>query len=476
MGECQTAWLDIWAWGSEFPSVQRKEDLSEMTASPQVQPNIRAGEGLSHLPPEFWLLAIVCGTAAGLGGAGLMLLLHAVQHAAWHYTSGDFLSAVERTSAAHRWLVIIGAGIFVAVGRKVLQRSGGGHGGELAASIWLHEARIPFWSTVAWAVFSILTVALGVALGREGAPKQLGAAIASRLGVWRRLTTGHLRLLVACGAGAGMAAVYNVPLGGALFACEVLLGDISLPLVVPALLVSLTATCVSWLALPNVSTYMTPSYSISTGLVLGAVPIGVLCGLAVIFYIRLLAWSDALKVSGWVSWLAPVFVFTGLAAGAIWFPQILGNGKDVVQLGFDDKMSVPLLVALLFLRPAATASCLAAGSPGGLFTPTITVGALLGLLIAHAAKISVDGVDAGAWAILGASAFLGASSKGPLSALVFSAELTGHFDGLVIPMMLAIALAVLTCQIFEKRSIYSARIHEQARRESGRSKTCINHG
>jgi CIC family chloride channel protein len=444
--------------------MQHKEDLNDTlavmaTARTQVQPNIRAGEGLSQLPLDFWLLAIVSGVGAGLGGACLMLLLHGIQHLAWNYSAGDFLQAVERASPGRRWLVIVSIGVVVAGGRKLLRRAGGGHGGEVAASIWLHRARIPFWPAVAHAIFSIVTVALGSALGREGAPKSLGAAIASQLGRWRKLAPDQLRLMVACGAGGGVAAVYNVPLGGAVFACEVLLGDISLPLVVPALLVTLTATCVSWLALPNLSTYSTSTHSISFALVLGALAVGALAGAAAIIYIRLIAWADGLKISGWLSWVGPIVVFAALAVGATWFPQILGNGKDVVQLAFSGSLPAVLLFPLLLLRPLASASCLAIGSPGGLFTPTITVGALLGALIARVAGIWLGGVDASAWAILGAAAFLGACNKGPLSALLFAAELTGHLDGLVIPMMLAIALAVLTCQLFEKRSIYSARIH-----------------
>ena len=457
--------------------MQDKEDLTEapvtVSARPrQLQPNIRAGEGLSQLPLDFWLLAVVTGIGAGLGGAALTLLLHAVQHLAWNYTTGDFLSAAERAPLAHRWLVVASIGIIVAIGRNLLRRSGGGHGGEVAASIWLHGAKIPFWPTLGNAVLSIVTVALGSALGREGAPKQIGAAIASRLGTWRNFSPGHLRLLVACGAGAGVAAVYNVPLGGALFACEVLLGGISLPAVVPALLVSFTATCVSWIALPNQSTYAALPHPVTAALVLGAAIIGVFGGAAGVLYIRLVAWADALKTSGWLSWVVPIVVFTALATAANWYPAILGNGKDVVQLTFVDKLSFSLVISLLLLRPLASASCLASGSPGGLFTPTITIGALLGGGVSHLAQFAIGGIDTGAWAILGGAVFLAASSKGPISALLFSVELIGHFDGMIIPLMLAIALGVLTCQLFEKRSIYSARIHEQTIGTSKTSSVC----
>lgn len=465
---CSPNSLDKGGDWSETSSVDSREPLTETAgmASPpiQLQPNIRAGIGLSQLSAEFWLLVVVAGIGAGLGGAGLMLLLRATEHAAWHYASGTFLSAVEKASLAHRWLVVVGAGVFVAVGRKLLRRSTGGHSGELSAVIWLEGARMPFWPSIARAVFSIVTVALGSALGREGAPKQVGAAIAAQLGAWRKLSPAHLRVLVASGAGAGMAAVYNVPLGGAAFESEILLGGISLPVVLPAILASLTATCVSWIALPNQSTYHVPAHAISLSLMLGALVIGLLAGLAAVIYIRMIAWADVLKPSGWPAWFAPVAVFMALAAGASLFPGLLGNGKDVVQLAFLNQISFPVLCALLFLRPLASVLCLGVGSPGGLFTPTFTVGALLGGLIGQLAGYSAHGIDVGAWAILGASAFLGASSKGPVSALILSVELIGHFEGLIIPLMLAISLAVLVCHFFEKRSIYTARIHEQASR------------
>jgi len=107
-------------------------------------------------------------------------------------------------------------------------------------------------------VESIVIVALGASLGREAAPQQTGAALASALSVRAKLPEWQRRLLVACGAGAGMAAVYNVPLGGALFTLEVLMGTVTLPLVLPALATTLTATAVAWIAIPHVPTYAIP--------------------------------------------------------------------------------------------------------------------------------------------------------------------------------------------------------------------------
>ena len=130
--------------------------------------------------------------------------------------------------------------------------------GDVSEALWLRGARLPLLASIAKGVESIVIVALGASLGREAAPQQIGAAWASTLSDWAKLPGWQRRLLVACGAGSGMAAVYNVPFGGALFALEVLLGTLTLPLVLPALATSLTATAVAWVALPHVPTYVAP--------------------------------------------------------------------------------------------------------------------------------------------------------------------------------------------------------------------------
>ena len=204
------------------------------------------------------MLVVIVGLGAGLGGAALMELLRAVQHLAWSYHSGDFLDAVKRTSSTRRVLVLLVGGVVAGGGAVLLSHR---NPGEVSEAIWLRGARVPFWASIARGVHSIVIVALGASLGREAAPQQAGAAVASALSDWAKLPDWQRRLLVACGAGAGMAAVYNVPLGGALFALEVLLGTLTLPLVLPALATSLIATGVAWIALPARPTYTIPTLS-----------------------------------------------------------------------------------------------------------------------------------------------------------------------------------------------------------------------
>ena len=150
------------------------------------------------------------GVAAGVGGAALIELLRAVQHLAWSYETGHFLEGAERSSDARRVLVLAGGGVIAGVGAIGLARLGGG---DVPEALWLRAGRLPLLGSFARAVESIVIVGLGASLGREAAPQQVGAAVASWLSDWAHLPVWQRRLLVASGAGAGMAAVYNVPAG-----------------------------------------------------------------------------------------------------------------------------------------------------------------------------------------------------------------------------------------------------------------------
>jgi CIC family chloride channel protein len=420
-----------------------------------AQPNV-PGRGITaSYGLRFWLLVVAIGVGAGLGGALLMLLLHAVQHLAWDYSSGDFLSATERASAATRVAVLAVGGLIAGVCAIALA---GRAPGEVSESIWLRGARLPLIGSIARGVESIVIVALGASLGREAAPQLVGAGLASTLSQRVGLPDWQRRLLVACGAGAGMAAVYDVPLGGALFALEVLLGTLTLPLVLPALATSLIATAVAWVALPHGSTYTVPQFSVHASQVVWALLVGPLSGLAAVAYIRLIATAHKLRPGGWMRMLAPVAVFTALGALAIQYPQLLGNGKNVVQLVMLAQIGAGVLAVLVVLKPLLTAACLGSGAPGGLFTPTLAFGVLLGGLLGKAWSELWPGAPLGSYAVIGGAAVLGAAMQGPLAAVVLLLELTHHADGLMVPILLAVVGATVVSRLLGAQSIYSARL------------------
>ena len=320
---------------------------------------------------------------------------------------------------------------------------------------------MPALRTLVSAVLSVLIVGLGVSLGREGAPKQAGAVFANFFCDEARLSDEQRRLLVACGAGAGMGAAYGVPLGGALFALEVMRGRLALRYVLPALFASMIATGVSWFALPDAPTYVIPAFVSSASIILWAVAAGPIAGLASVRYVRMVTWADRHRPKGWRRLTAPIIVIGALGIASIWFPQILGNGKDILQLAFTGQVAPLLMLVLLVLKPAATILCMRSGAPGGMFTPSLTAGALLGGVLGFVGSHFWPGVPPGLFALLGAGAVMGATTQDPISAVVLMLELTGRDRSFILPLLLVVRIATVVARSVEPRSIYDARLTDE---------------
>jgi H+/Cl- antiporter ClcA len=410
---------------------------------------------------KFWCAVSLTGLGAGVGAALLTRLLEAVQRLTWHGTGTDLLASAELASPSRHVLALLGAGLLTGIGQLALVHLTSANGIDITEAIWFRAGRLPALRTLASALLSILIVGMGASLGREGAPKQTGAVIANALSDQGHLSESERKLLVACGAGAGMAAAYGVPLGGALFALEVLRGVLALRLVLPALVASLIATAVSWIALPDVPTYVIPAYPSSVSSVVWALVAGPIAGLASVGYVRMVAWADRNKPHGWRRLVAPPLVLALLGVASIPFPQLLGNGKDVAQLAFVGRVGPALLLALVFLKPAATLACIGSGSPGGLFTPSLALGALLGGVLGYAWSWVWPGVPPGLFAVLGAGAVLAATTQGPVSAVVLMMELTDRDRSFIVPLLLSVATATLVSRTVEPRSIYDARLTDE---------------
>ena len=410
---------------------------------------------------RFWLAVVLTGIGTGIGAAALTRLLEVVQHFAWNGSATNILDAAEHAGAWRHILVLLGAGLLTGAGQLILKQLSSGNGIDTTAAIWFHAGRMPAWRTLGSAVLSVLIVGMGVSLGREGAPKQAGAVFANFFSDKERLSDEQRRLLVACGAGAGMGAAYGVPLGGALFALEVMRGRLALRYVLPAIFAAVIATAVSWLALPDAPTYIIPTYSGSASIVVWAMLVGPIAGAVSVGYVRIVSWADRNRPKGWHRLAAPLLGLGLLGMASIWFPQVLGNGRDISQLAFMNEVPPMLLLTLLLLKPAATVLCMRSGAPGGLFTPSLTVGALLGAVLGHAWSWLWPGVPPGLFAVLGAGAVLAATTQGPISTVVLMMELTGRYRSFILPMLLVVGIATLVARTIEPRSIYDARLTDE---------------
>jgi len=175
----------------------------------------------------------------------------------------------------------------------------------------------------------------------------------------------------------------------------------------------------------------------------------------------LIAFADHHKPGGWMRFYAPGAALGLLGLVSISFPQLLGNGKDLAQLTFAGEVATAPLLMLLALKPIATALCLGSGAPGGLFTPSLTIGALLGAALGYAWSLLWPGPQMGLFAVIGAASTLAATTQGPISAVVLMMELTGQGRSFVTPLLLAVVIATLISRNIEPRSIYDARLTDE---------------
>jgi len=400
-------------------------------------------EHRARLSWQLLLAALLTGVTAGLAGTAFTWLLHAVQHLAFGHPEDTFLLGVERAGPSRRVLALAIGGMLCGVGWWLLRRRTTPHDISVTGAL-AGPARLPFGATATDAGLQLLAVGTGASLGREGAPRQVGAALASVLADRLALDHQQRRVLLAAGAGAGLAAVYNVPLSGAAFALELLLGTVAPAALVPALLASAVATVVAWPFLGNHPTYSVTSPPFSLPVLVAAALLGPVLGVLGEAFQALTTRARTRAPTGWPVLVTVPVGFAALGALAIRYPQLLGNGKGMAQLALAGALSVSLAATLALLKPVATAGCLRTGAIGGLLTPSFATGAALGLLAGHAWSLLWPGGPLTGYAMLGAGALLATTQRAPVTALLLTVEFTAAGPAILPALLVAVASAHYT--------------------------------
>ncbi|WP_175153062.1 chloride channel protein [Paraburkholderia ultramafica] len=400
-------------------------------------------------------VTLLTGIGAGLGGMLLALLLHGIQHVAYGYSvthaisAESFLQGVTGAAPGRRVLVLAICGLVAGLGWWALYRFGRPLV-SIREAVKSDDPQMPLASTTAHALLQIVTVALGSPLGREVAPREISSALAGWLSRRAGLSVAQSRIMVACGAGAGLAAVYNVPLGGAVFVLEVLLGTFGWPALVPAIVTSSIAALVAQAGLGNEHQYLVPSMTLSASLVVWSVVCGPLFGAAAWGFTELMKRSRAAAPKDWRLPVLSLLNFAIIGVLAMHFPQLPGNGKGPAGLAFDGGLTIGLAAMLLVLKIVITASSLRAGAEGGLLTPGLANGALLAIVLGGVWSLFWPGASSGAFAVVGATAFLAASMQMPITAVVLVFEFTRVSQDFLIPVLLAVGGALLAFQACTK--------------------------
>lgn len=407
-----------------------------------------------------WILRLVVVTAlvgigAGIGGGLVYLALHSIQHLAFGYSEGTFIDGLLKAPPVNRVVALAVAGVLGGVGWWALRRWGRLKPKHAIVSVEsaVGGRRMPWFVTIANAGLQIVIVGLGASIGREVAPRELGALAADWLSEKAGVNARERRILVACGAGAGLAAVYNVPFGGAVFAVEILLAEISFATVLPALASSAIATLVARLVVPANPLYPIEQFPLSPSVVVWAVLAGPVIGFAAIGFVRLIQFAQGIRPKSWGILIVMPLVFTAVGIVSLWLPAILGNGRSLGQLALTASMPVLLILVMTVVKVFATAGTIGSGAAGGTLTPSLAIGAGLGLAVGAAWNLVWPGAPVAVFALIGAAAFLAVTMRAPLTALLLVMEFTNQGPEMFAPVMLCVAGAVAVGYLFERRRI-----------------------
>jgi chloride channel protein, CIC family len=421
----------------------------------------------------FFLLIGAVGVVGGLLGMATEGLIQAIQAVLWG-SPGDLGVAVAPHVA--RWVVIAApsvggalVGLIIWLGRQPV----GGEGmATLIEAVALSGGKIPRRPVLINALASIATVGSGGSLGREGPMIRLGAMISSWLGQRLGLPAHRVKILVGCGAAAGLAATYNIPFGGALFAMEVILGNFALEIFGPIVASSVIATVIARSVVGNAPLYEAHGYTLTSGWELlpyaGLGVVGALASLAFMFGVdagrKLFA-----RVTVVPGPLRPVLGMALLGALGLYVPLVLGRGYGTINLALTEKLHlwpgtglpheavILLLLGLAAAKLLATSLTAGSGGSGGLFTPSLCCGALVGAAYGdwvHWLWPHLASSHYGAYAAVGMAAVMAGTSHAPISAILILFEFTQNYD-LILPVMLAAIVASLLAKRLRRYSIYT---------------------
>ena len=377
---------------------------------------------------RWWGACIATGLAAGCAGLGFTALLH----------------AVRQLPASSPVLFLAAAGALVGLTGQLLRHQRG-------ERLWgprLLPAHRPTGvvQNVLDGALQTVSVGFGISIGREGAPRQVGSAVAERLARALGLSTEQTRTLVACGAGAGLSAAYTVPASGALFTLEILLVSVAVRHVVPAVLTSLVASGVTYVGDGGHAVYDVTAGHVGLALYALTLLVGGLAGMLGLGFRYLTQRARRRSVSGWprLPVLSALFCLAAQLHGSTGL--LLGNGQLLAQDAFDGAAALGVLVALVLAKPLLTAACLSLHGSGGAITPALATGAALGALVASGARgLGVDAALVPA-ALVGAAAVLAVTQKAPFTGAVLVLELTRTGTLMTLPVVVGVSAAMLTAR------------------------------
>lgn len=405
------------------------------------------------------VVAALIGIGAGFGDIGFILLVK-------FFNSIFFTGGSDILAFMHEYYIIIIpalGGFLVGLITYFGARDGKGYGvAEVMSSIAFAGGHMPIKPVMIKSLASTICIGSGGSAGLQGPSVHIGSAIGSFIGQVLRVPGKRFKALVACGAAGGIAATFNAPIGGALFAMEVILGEVRVRHISLVIISAVMAAQVSRLFLGNEPAFAVPSYPLySTFELLFYAVLGIAAGVVAVAYIRtMFGYEDLFKNYLHVpQYLRPVI--GGLLVGLIgyFYPQVLGIGYESIEEVLTGKMILSLMVVLVLVKILTTSITLGSGGLGGVFAPALFMGAMLGGASGMIFNYAAPGVavNPAAYALVGMGAVFAGSAQAPMTAIIMLFEMSGDYQ-IILPLMVSCVISAIVARTLKRESIYTMAI------------------
>ncbi|MBW2313119.1 MAG: chloride channel protein [Deltaproteobacteria bacterium] len=442
-----------------------------------MTPGAQRGFSRRHL--FMVVIAVACGVAGAFGAVffrGLIELSQAMFYGGFDgilsFFAGDAPHAddlVEITHTLPWWRVALApaaGGALVGPLVWFFAREAKGHGvPEVMEAVAMRGGVIRPRVVIVKTLASALSIGSGGSVGREGPIVQIGSAVGSVIAQILRMPPREMRTIVACGAAAGIAATFNAPIAGALFAVEIILGDFAAVSFTPIVIASVVATVISRGILGDVPAFEVPHYELVSGWELVPyIGVGVAAGLAAVLFQHCLHSSEdffeRLRVPGWAKASLGGLLVGGM--GAAGFPHILGVGYGSITAAMTDQLPILTLLALLAAKIISTSLTVGSGGSGGIFAPSLFMGAMLGGVFGSLIHgwFPESTATGGSYALVTMGGFVAAATWAPITAIIMIFELTSNYT--IVPALMATCVtSVFVATALGRDSVYTAKLHRR---------------
>ena len=408
--------------------------------------------------------ALIVGVGAGLGAVFFRWLIGTMQTLAYGGL-GTFLIGIQ----PYHLLIIpaLGGAIFGPLIYRYAQEAKGHGVPEVMEAVAIHGGRIRPRVAIVKSLASAICIGTGGSVGREGPIAQIGAALGSTIGQWLKLSDERVCNLVACGAAGGIAATFNAPIAGSIFALEVILGQFSATYFGAVVISAVTADVVAHAFEGSVRAFEIPEYIlVSPWELFFYIILGILVAFMAVAFTRLLYFSE----DTWDKLPFPEYfkpVLGGLVLGVIGlltykidgFPRVFGVGYESISEALFGNLSLQITLGLFLFKFLATITTLGSGGSGGIFAPSLFMGAMLGEAFGQVVHLFFPEISAppGAYALVGMSAFFSGTAHAPITAIIILFEMTGDYH-IILPLMLTTVVSTFVSRIISRESIYTLKL------------------